>query len=77
DDEASVFKFQHMERAQTSVSNWSDYTPGHPEPFGKREVWLGYDPSRTRDNATLVVVAPPLFPGEKFRVLEKHFWRGM
>lgn len=77
DDEASVFKFQHMERAQTSISNWSDYTPGHPEPFGKREVWLGYDPSRTRDNATLVVVAPPLFPGEKFRVLEKHFWRGM
>lgn len=77
DDEASVFKFQHMERAQTIISNWSDYTPGHPEPFGKREVWLGYDPSRTRDNATLVVVAPPLFPGEKFRVLEKHFWRGM
>lgn len=77
DDEASVFKFQHMERAQTTISNWSDYTPGHPEPFGKREVWLGYDPSRTRDNATLVVVAPPLFPGEKFRVLEKHFWRGM
>lgn len=77
DDEASVFKFQHMERAQTSISNWSDYTRGHPEPFGKREVWLGYDPSRTRDNATLVVVAPPLFPGEKFRVLEKHFWRGM
>ncbi|MGY3895477.1 terminase large subunit domain-containing protein [Aeromonas enterica] len=77
DDEASVFKFQHMERAGTEISNWNDYTQGLPEPFGKREVWLGYDPSRTRDNATLVVVAPPLFPGEKFRVLEKHFWRGM
>ncbi len=77
DDEASVFKFQHMERAGTERATWGDYAPGAPEPFGKREVWLGYDPSRTRDNATLVVVAPPLFPGEKFRVLEKHNWRGM
>ncbi len=77
DDEASVFKFQHMERAATEKATWNDYTPGLPEPFGKREVWLGYDPSRTRDNASLVVIAPPLFPGEKFRVLEKHSWRGM
>ncbi|RKJ83820.1 terminase [Aeromonas veronii] len=77
DEEGAVFKFQHMERASIDASKWNDYSKELREPFGKREVWLGYDPSRTRDNATLVVVAPPLFPGEKFRVLEKHFWRGM
>ena len=54
-----------------------DYKPGRPDPFGRREVWMGYDPSRTRDNATLVVVAPPTVAGERFRVLEKHYWRGL
>ena len=37
---------------------------------------LGYDPSRTRDDATCVVIAPPLENGGKFRILEKHSWRG-
>lgn len=39
-------------------------------------MWIGYDPSRTRDDATCVVVAPPLEQGGKFRILEKHSWRG-
>lgn len=77
DDALSVFKFQDMERAGVEPSRWEDYKPGRPDPFGRREVWLGYDPSRTRDNATLVVVAPPTVAGERFRVLEKHYWRGL
>ncbi|MFQ2478944.1 terminase large subunit domain-containing protein [Aeromonas caviae] len=77
DDALSVFKFQDMERAGVDPTRWEDYKPGRPEPFGRREVWLGYDPSRTRDNATLVVVAPPTVAGERFRVLEKHYWRGL
>ncbi|MFR9700861.1 terminase large subunit domain-containing protein, partial [Aeromonas sanarellii] len=77
DDALSVFKFQDMERAGVDPSRWEDYKPGRPDPFGRREVWLGYDPSRTRDNATLVVVAPPMVAGERFRVLEKHYWRGL
>lgn len=77
DDALSVFKFQHMERAGVDPSRWGDYKAGAARPFGLREVWLGYDPSRTRDNATLVVVAPPMAEGERFRVLERHYWRGL
>ncbi|MDX7742267.1 terminase ATPase subunit family protein [Aeromonas dhakensis] len=77
DDALSVFKFQDMERAGVDPTRWEDYKPGRPDPFGRREVWLGYDPSRTRDNATLVVIAPPSVAGERFRVLEKHYWRGL
>lgn len=77
DDALSVFKFQDMERAGVDPTRWEDYKPGRPDPFGRREVWLGYDPSRTRDNATLVVIAPPTVAGERFRVLEKHYWRGL
>ncbi|CAH4024994.1 hypothetical protein AI2617V1_5039, partial (plasmid) [Serratia marcescens] len=77
DDALSVFKFQDMERAGVDPTRWEDYKPGRPDPFGRREVWMGYDPSRTRDNATLVVVAPPTVAGERFRVLEKHYWRGL
>ncbi|WP_429169316.1 terminase large subunit domain-containing protein [Aeromonas hydrophila] len=77
DDSLSVFKFQDMERAGVDPSRWEDYKPGRARPFDNREVWMGYDPSRTRDNATLVVVAPPLVAGERFRVLEKHYWRGL
>ena len=36
----------------------------------------GYDPARTGDNAGLVVVAPPLVSGGKFRVLECHQFKG-
>ena len=77
DDAASVFKFSDLEKCLVDASHWQDYKPAAPRPFGNREVWLGYDPSRTRDNATLVVVAPPEKDGERFRILEKHYWRGM
>ncbi|MBF4248451.1 terminase, partial [Vibrio anguillarum] len=59
------------------VAHWQDFDPRKARPFGNREVWLGYDPSRSRDNAVLMVVAPPILEGEKFRVLEKHSWRGL
>lgn len=77
DDADSVFKFSDLEKCMVDAARWQDHKPAAPRPFGNREVWLGYDPSRTRDNATLVVVAPGEKKGEKFRVLEKHYWRGM
>ncbi|CRN00982.1 terminase ATPase subunit [Pseudomonas sp. 34 E 7] len=46
-------------------------------PFGDRQVWVGYDPAETGDYSGLVVVAPPLVPGGKFRVLERHQFRVM
>ena len=40
-------------------------------------MWVGYAPAESGDSAGLVVVAPPLVPGGKFFVLEKHQFRGM
>lgn len=77
DDADSVFKFSDLEKCMVDAARWQDHKPNNARPFGNREVWLGYDPSRTRDNATLVVVAPGEKKGEKFRVLEKHYWRGL
>ena len=77
DDADSVFKFTDLAKCAVDADHWQDYKNTLARPFGNREVWLGYDPSRTRDNATLVVVAPPENEKEKFRVLEKHHWRGL
>jgi uncharacterized protein YjcR len=77
DGSMSVFKFSHLERAMCDSAHWSDFDSKASRPFDSREVWLGYDPSRTRDNACLVVIAPPIVAVEKFRVLEKHYWKGL
>ncbi|MFT6986899.1 MAG: hypothetical protein ACJAT7_002749 [Psychromonas sp.] len=82
DGASSVFSFNHLERCMADAAHWQDFKPVEKHPFGRREVWLGYDPSRTRDNACLVVIAPPITTDEKaapekFRVLEKHYWKGL
>lgn len=57
---------------------WSeDYKPFAARPFADRQVWIGYDPAETGDSSGLVVVAPPTVQGGKFRVLERHQFRGM
>jgi len=56
---------------------WTDFKQLAPRPFADREVWLGYDPSHTGDSAALVVMAPPLVPGGKFRVLDRVQFKGM
>ncbi|WP_395593814.1 terminase family protein [Pseudomonas sp. B26140] len=76
DSSQSVFSLKDLERCYSDLTLWEDYDPEQDRPFGNSPVWLGYDPSRTRDDATCVVVAPPLEPGGKFRILEKHSWRG-
>lgn len=67
-----------LERCYSDQALWTDFDldPKADRPFGNAPVWIGYDPSRTRDDATCVVVAPPLEQGGKFRILEKHSWRG-
>lgn len=77
DGASSVFQFNHLERCMVDSAHWQDFKPNNKRPFASREVWLGYDPSRTRDNACLVVIAPPTVAPEKFRVLEKHYWKGL
>ncbi len=79
DDGASIFPLAMLQPCM--VDSWiewgEDYKPFASRPFGDRAVWVGYDPAETGDSAGLVVVAPPLVPGGKFRVLERHQFRGM
>jgi uncharacterized protein YjcR len=73
DDTASVFPMGLLlGGAVDSWDLWEDFKPFFTRPFGNREVWLGYDPSNTGDSAALVIIAPPLVAGGKFRVLERH-----
>lgn len=78
DDGASVFPLSILQRCMVdSWECWEDYKPFAARPFGYREVWIGYDPSHTGDSAGCVVLAPPLVAGGKFRVLERHSWKGL
>lgn len=79
DDNASVFPLSMLMRGMVdSWEAWEDFRPFAPRPFGNRPVWVGYDPNGGGgDSAALVVVAPPLVPGGKFRVLERHQFRGI
>ena len=78
DSSQSAFSLADLEKCYSDLSLWPDYNPDPKaeRPFGNSPVWVGYDPSRTRDDATCVVIAPPLEQGGKFRILEKHSWRG-
>lgn len=79
DDGASIFPLNLLQPCM--VDSWDawagDYNHLAIRPFGDRQVWVGYDPAETGDTAGLVVVAPPAVPGGKFRVLERHQFRGM
>lgn len=78
DDTASIFPLADLQRCMVdSWVDWEDFKPFAARPFGYRQVWVGYDPALSGDSAGCVVLAPPLVPGGKFRVLEKHQWRGM
>ncbi|WP_058910965.1 terminase ATPase subunit family protein [Entomohabitans teleogrylli] len=78
DDKASVFPFEELQRCMVdSLEEWEDYSPFADRPFGYRPVWIGYDPSHTGDSAGCVVLAPPVVPGGKFRILERHQFKGM
>lgn len=72
----SVFKFDQLARCEIDPATWQDFDPKSKRPFGDREVWGGFDPARTGDTSTFVVIAPPLYDGERFRVLETFHWQG-
>ncbi|HCI5976908.1 TPA: terminase ATPase subunit family protein [Klebsiella variicola subsp. variicola] len=78
DDKASVFPFEDLLRCMVdSLEEWEDFAPFADNPFGSRPVWIGYDPSHSGDSAGCVVLAPPVVAGGKFRILERHQWKGM
>ena len=77
-DTHSIFSLLELQRCMVdSWVVWDDFEPLLLRPFGNRPVWLGYDPSRMRDDASLCVLAPPAVKGAKFRVLEKFSWNGI
>lgn len=76
DDTNGVFLMPQLEACGTDSGEWPDFNPKSPRPFGDKPVWCGYDPSRSRDDASFVVVAPPEQPGGDFRVLERFKWVG-
>ncbi|CAN2517010.1 terminase ATPase subunit family protein [Klebsiella pneumoniae] len=78
DDKASVFPFEDLQRCMVdSLEEWEDFAPFADNPFGSRPVWVGYDPSHSGDSAGCVVLAPPVVAGGKFRILDRHQWKGM
>jgi uncharacterized protein YjcR len=80
DDTESYFGFDEMRRCMVdSWDDWADFQPMSPRPFGDRPVWIGYDPAKSGDNASIVVVAPPPVGSNSgtFRVLEKVFVTGV
>ncbi|GHU17782.1 oxidoreductase [Betaproteobacteria bacterium] len=78
DDTASIFPLALLMRAMVdSWEVWDDFRPFFARPFGDRDVWIGYDPSVSGDSAGLVVIAPPMVERGKFRILERHQFKGM
>lgn len=83
DDSESSFPYARIAPARVdSFHKWRDFKPALIDipggrPFGDAPVWIGYDPNKQgRDDAALIVVAPPEVHGGKFRVLEKHRLNG-
>jgi hypothetical protein len=79
DDSLSAFKFNELQRATVDTAvDWIDVDLLAARPVGMREVWAGYDPQESEDgdNAALVIALPPLVPGGKFRLLERHQIKG-
>ena len=70
DDSQSIFKLAELEKCITDISEWRDYKPDNDRPYAA-PVWIGYDPSRVRDGAAIVVIAPPTSINGKFRILER------
>ncbi|MEM5487067.1 terminase large subunit domain-containing protein [Enterobacter cloacae] len=77
DSKDAVFRFSDLQRCAVDASRWSDYDPTAARPFGEREVWAGFDPARTGDNSTFVLIAPPLYKVERFRLLAVYHWQGL
>lgn len=77
DESFSVFPLADLMRCHVdSWEVWTDWKQFAERPLAWKPVWIGYDPSHTGDAAGLVVLSPPAQPGGKFRVIERHQFKG-
>ena len=75
DDSHAVFSLAALEPCMEDPATWG-IDMRLARPVGTAGVWGGYDPSRTRDDASFVVLLPPQKEGDKIRILERHTWKG-
>ena len=59
-------------RGGVDTSEWTDVDRNAARPVGNRNVWGGYDPARTGDNASASTLLPPDVSGGLIRLLEKE-----
>ena len=77
-DTDSIFKMAELQRCMVDAwTLWKDYTPLAARPLDDAPVWIGYDPSRSQDDASLVVIAPPRVEGGVFRIVDKQSFNGL
>lgn len=75
DDAKSIFNLGTMMTCY-ATKDYDDYNPKAARPFVNKPVAIGYDPSRSRDNASLCILAIPLKPTQKWRVLATLDYHG-
>lgn len=64
DDGSSCFTYKQIKECAVNTENWNF-------DFAKEPVWIGFDPSRTRDNSCIVVCVAPKNAKDRFYVVEK------
>jgi len=74
DELQAVFRLKHLEACMADPDDWDDVDPDAEKPFGNRQVWGGYDPSRNRDDAAFVIIAPSLEDDGKHRLIARYKW---
>lgn len=75
DDAQSVFSLALLERCMVDTGEWTDIDRNAARPVGNRNVWGGYDPARTGDNASASTLLPPDVSGGVIRLIEKERWQ--
>ena len=74
DNLQAVFRLNNLEACYADPEDWDDFDIDADRPFDNYPVWGGYDPSRNRDDASFVIVAPSPDPDGKFRILARYKW---
>lgn len=77
-DMNSLFKMKDLQKCMIDArEKWADWQPLRKRPLAEMPVWIGYDPSRSQDDSSIAVIAPPTASSGKFRVIETQSFNGL